>query len=74
MPALANAVYDAVGVRIDEVPITPEKVVKALQARASGRPARYGPATFPDVPWPQTLHVRPPWQGGDGKADKEVAS
>src|ERR1043166_419925 len=24
-PAVANAVYDAVGVRIDEVPITPEK-------------------------------------------------
>src|SRR5881398_725123 len=29
-PAVANAVYDAVGVRIDEVPITPEKVFKAL--------------------------------------------
>src|SRR5213079_1250644 len=27
MPAVANAVYDAVGVRIDEVPITPEKVL-----------------------------------------------
>src|SRR5262249_8613458 len=45
MPALANAVYDAVGVRIDEVPITPEKVMKALEARAAGKPARYGPAT-----------------------------
>src|SRR5207245_268883 len=30
MPAVANAVYDAVGVRIDEVPITPEKILKAL--------------------------------------------
>src|SRR5204862_7543330 len=29
VPAVANAVYDAIGVRIDEVPITPEKVVKA---------------------------------------------
>src|SRR3954452_1824711 len=26
MPAVANAVFDAVGVRIDEVPITPEKI------------------------------------------------
>src|SRR5216110_3182599 len=43
MPAVANAVYDAVGVRIDEVPITPEKVIKALQAKAAGKPARYGP-------------------------------
>src|SRR5206468_1535589 len=32
MPAVANAVYDAIGVRIDEVPITPEKIIKALEA------------------------------------------
>ena len=36
MPAIANAVYDAVGVRIDEVPITPEKIVKALADKAAG--------------------------------------
>jgi CO/xanthine dehydrogenase Mo-binding subunit len=32
--AVANAVYDAVGVRVDETPITPEKVLKALATRA----------------------------------------
>ena len=68
MPALANAVYDAIGVRIDEVPITPEKIVKALQAKAAGKPPRYGPTRFPDVPWPDTLQVPPPWEGGDGTA------
>jgi 4-hydroxybenzoyl-CoA reductase subunit alpha len=68
MPALANAVYDAIGVRIDEVPVTPEKIVKALAAKAAGKPARYGPTRFPDVPWPDTLRVPPPWEGGDGKA------
>ena len=68
MPAVANAVYDAVGVRIDEVPITPEKITKALQAKAAGKTPRYGPARFPDVPWPETLRVPPPWEGGDGKA------
>jgi CO/xanthine dehydrogenase Mo-binding subunit len=31
-PALANAVYDAVGVRIKDLPITAEKVYAALQA------------------------------------------
>lgn len=31
-PAIANAVYDAVGVRIRDLPITPEKVLAALQA------------------------------------------
>src|SRR5262249_40084552 len=30
MPAVANAVFDAVGVRVDELPILPEKIVKAL--------------------------------------------
>jgi hypothetical protein len=60
MPALANAVYAAVGVRIDEIPVTPEKVLHALRAKASGRTARYGPERFPDVPWPQTLQVPPP--------------
>jgi 4-hydroxybenzoyl-CoA reductase subunit alpha len=68
MPAVANAVYDAIGVRIDEVPITPDKIFKALQAKAAGKSARYGPAHFPDVPWPETLQVPPPWEGGDGKA------
>ena len=30
-PAIANAVYDAAGVRIKDMPITPEKMLKALQ-------------------------------------------
>jgi 4-hydroxybenzoyl-CoA reductase subunit alpha len=68
IPALANAVFDAVGVRIDEVPITPEKILKALAARAGGKPARTGPAAFPDLPWPEPLQVAPPWEGGDGRA------
>jgi CO/xanthine dehydrogenase Mo-binding subunit len=29
-PAIANAIYDAVGVRIRDLPITPEKVLRAL--------------------------------------------
>ena len=29
-PAIANAIYDAIGVRIKELPITPEKVLKEL--------------------------------------------
>lgn len=31
--ALANAVYDAIGVRVTELPITPEKILAALKAR-----------------------------------------
>ncbi len=32
-PAIANAIYDAVGVRIFQMPITPEKVFNALQRK-----------------------------------------
>ncbi len=68
MPAVANAVYDAVGVRIDEVPITPEKVLKALRKKQKGEPGRHGPESFPDIPWPEPTRVPTPWEGGDGKA------
>jgi 4-hydroxybenzoyl-CoA reductase subunit alpha len=68
MPAVANAVYDAIGVRIDEVPITPEKILKALEAKAAGKTPRFGPSRFPDIAWPAPLDVPPPWEGGDGKA------
>lgn len=33
IPALTNAVYDAVGVRIDETPVSPDKIVRALEGR-----------------------------------------
>jgi CO/xanthine dehydrogenase Mo-binding subunit len=36
-PAIANAIHDAVGVRITELPITAEAVLRALRAR-DGRP------------------------------------
>ena len=32
-PAIANAIYDAIGVRIKSLPITPEKILKALDDR-----------------------------------------
>jgi xanthine dehydrogenase molybdenum-binding subunit len=32
-PAIANAIYDAVGVRIKDLPITPERVLAALKAK-----------------------------------------
>jgi CO/xanthine dehydrogenase Mo-binding subunit len=36
-PAIANAIEDAVGVRLTELPLTPESVLRALRA-AQGRP------------------------------------
>jgi 4-hydroxybenzoyl-CoA reductase alpha subunit len=72
MPAVANAVYDAIGVRIDEVPITPEKIMKALAEKKAGRIPRFGPGSFPRIQWPESLRVPPPWEGGDGNAVNDV--
>jgi CO/xanthine dehydrogenase Mo-binding subunit len=33
VPAVTNALYDAIGVRIDEIPISPDKVLRALDGR-----------------------------------------
>jgi len=68
MPAVANAVYDAIGVRIDELPITPDKVLAALEKKAKGETPRVGPESFPDVPYPEPMLVPPPWEGGDGNS------
>jgi 4-hydroxybenzoyl-CoA reductase subunit alpha len=66
MPAVANAVYDAVGVRVDEVPITPEKVLKALRAKAKGEEPRVGPRAFPEIPWPEPTRVPLPGATKEG--------
>jgi CO/xanthine dehydrogenase Mo-binding subunit len=34
-PAIANAIYDAIGIRFHDIPITPEKVLKALKEKDS---------------------------------------
>ncbi len=38
LPAIANAIFNAVGVRIDELPMTPEKVLRAIKAQGGARP------------------------------------
>jgi len=46
IPAIANAVYDAIGVRFDETPITPEKILTALgkRDRRGEAKSRIGPS------------------------------
>lgn len=36
--AIANAVFDACGVRVRDLPLTPEKILRALRARSSREP------------------------------------
>ncbi len=65
IPAVANAVYSAVGVRIDQIPITPDRVLKGLSEKAKGRSARVGPRVVPAFQFPPVIEVeRPPeWLG-----------
>ena len=60
LPALVSAVHDALGVWVDEVPVTPEKVLRALEARAKGGAPRHGPKAFPAFDFGEPLRVEPP--------------
>jgi 4-hydroxybenzoyl-CoA reductase alpha subunit len=60
IPAINSALHEALGVWIDEIPITPEKVLRALEAKAKGDLPRHGPKGFPDVPFPALIRVAPP--------------
>lgn len=54
-PAVANAVYDAIGVRIRDLPITPDKVLRALAERDAVPPRRYRLAVRPSRWWIELL-------------------
>lgn len=41
-PAIGNAIYNAAGVRVRDLPIKPEKVLRALRERAAGSGAAEG--------------------------------
>jgi 4-hydroxybenzoyl-CoA reductase alpha subunit len=70
-PAVCNAVYDAVGVRIDEIPVTPEKILRALKMKAQGKEARVGPKAFPSIEYRDPMFILPPWEGGDGRSSAQ---
>jgi 4-hydroxybenzoyl-CoA reductase alpha subunit len=57
IPAIANAIHHALGIRIDEVPITPDRVLKALEEKRLGRPARVGPLKLPLLTFKEPLVV-----------------
>jgi 4-hydroxybenzoyl-CoA reductase subunit alpha len=60
IPAVSSAVFDALGVWIDEIPVTPEKIIEALRRKEKGEPPRFGPVRFPSIPYPACIKVEPP--------------
>jgi len=49
-PAIANAIYDAVGVRIKDLPITPERVLAALKRKEGIDSCGFDPLTEKEQP------------------------
>jgi 4-hydroxybenzoyl-CoA reductase alpha subunit len=52
IPAVANALFDALGILVDEVPLSPEKVLAALEGR-------YRSPRMPDYRYPESVMVPP---------------
>jgi len=56
VPAFNNAVYDAIGIRFDEIPVTPDKVIKALDRGVT----RFGPKKLIDFKFPDPVRAEVP--------------
>ena len=50
IPAIANAIYDAVGVRLHESPFTPERVLAALRAKKNSKALNMTQGIDPTAP------------------------
>jgi len=46
IPAVGNAIYDAVGIRLRKLPFTPERVLDALEAKAKRSKSKNGVASL----------------------------
>ncbi len=66
IPAVANAIYDAVGVRLHECPFTPERVLAALQAKRAGKIVGMTNGVDPTNPLKMREHGGSTWFKGSG--------
>jgi 4-hydroxybenzoyl-CoA reductase subunit alpha len=66
IPAIANAIYDAVGVRLHESPFTPERVLAALRAKKKAKPLNLTEGIDPTAPVRFREHGGSLWFKGKG--------
>jgi len=66
IPAIANAIYDAVGVRLHESPFTPERVLAALRAKKSAKSLNLTEGVNPTAPEKFREHGGSLWFKGKG--------
>lgn len=60
MPAVANAIYDALKVRVDQIPISPYMILTALKRKKAGQEGRYGPTSVPELTYPDAVKLPAP--------------
>jgi 4-hydroxybenzoyl-CoA reductase subunit alpha len=66
IPAIANAIYDAVGVRLHESPFTPERVLAALRAKKNAKHINLTEGIDPTSPARFREHGGSLWYRGKG--------
>ena len=66
IPAISNAIYDAVGVRLHESPFTPERVLAALRAKKNAKPINLTEGVDPTAPARFREHGGSLWFRGKG--------
>ena len=66
IPAIANAIYDAVGVRLHESPFTPERVLAALRAKRNAKALNLTAGVDPTAPTRFREHGGSLWFKGKG--------
>ena len=66
IPAIANAIHDAVGIRLRECPFTPERVLTALRAQKHAKPINLTEGVDPTAPTRFREHGGALWFRGKG--------
>jgi 4-hydroxybenzoyl-CoA reductase subunit alpha len=66
IPAIANAIHDAVGIRLRESPFTPERVLAALRAKKNAKPLNLTEGVDPTAPERLREHGGSLWFRGKG--------
>ena len=66
IPAIANAIYDAVGIRLHEAPFTPERVLAALRAKKKAKALNLTEGVDPTAPTRFREHGGAVWFKGKG--------
>jgi len=72
IPAIANAIYDAVGVRLHEAPFTPERVLAALRGKKNAKALNLTEGIDPTAPTRFREHGGSLWFKGKGPKRYEL--